>query len=214
MSRTFEILFRLIVLIYGIPSNESTTGESVDDWTQCPPPSSRFKVLINVSIKQCTTECETRPACVALGYLRRPSVCELYDKPADGGGPGSSTATSHCIFVNRENIKQQDGDSCNCPTWSVCDRKSNTCTIKECKPLRNVQNGKILGNRYDVGARLRVICDAGYKEDMDITTLTCADCGLWSHVPSCVPKFKIPAVVTSPQTLQGFCNYFAFNHSL
>ncbi|WAR25270.1 hypothetical protein MAR_010974 [Mya arenaria] len=154
MTRLFEYRFRFTILICAIPSYISARIVSVDDWTQCPPPSSRFRVLTGLTVEQCAAECEERPACVTLGYLRHP----------------------------------HDGNPCGCPTWSVCDRKSNKCTIKECKPPRNVNNGTILGNRYDVGAKLRVKCDVGYYEEKDMTSPTCTESGNWSHVPSCVSK--------------------------
>ncbi|XP_052778366.1 uncharacterized protein LOC128215802 [Mya arenaria] len=186
MALTFEYVFRLTIIICAIPSYISARIVSVDDWTQCPPPSSRFRVFTGVTVEQCAAECEARPACVTLGYLRHPHVCELFYKPEDG--PVNVIGTSHCHCVNRENLEEEDGNPCGCPTWSVCDRKSYKCTIKECKPPRNVNNGTILGNRYDVGAKLRVKCDVGYYEEKDMTSLTCTESGNWSHVPSCVSK--------------------------
>ncbi|WAR25434.1 hypothetical protein MAR_011138 [Mya arenaria] len=194
MALTFEYVFRLTIIICAIPSYISARIVSVDDWTQCPPPSSRFRVFTGVTVEQCAAECEARPACVTLGYLRHPHVCELFYKPEDG--PVNVIGTSHCHCVNRENLEEEDGNPCGCPTWSVCDRKSYKCTIKECKPPRNVNNGTILGNRYDVGAKLRVKCDVGYYEEKDMTSLTCTESGNWSHVPSCVSKTTTTSIIT------------------
>ncbi|WAR31697.1 hypothetical protein MAR_034239 [Mya arenaria] len=152
MTRKFEDILRLTILICAIPPNESTRIASVDDWTKCPPPSSRFRVFTDVSLEQCVAECEARSACAALGYLRTPHVCELYDKPA------------------------------------------------ECEPVRNVAHGKILGNRYDVGAKLRVLCDVGYVAENNMASMTCGGNGSWSHVASCVPKLNNSAVVNSTQS--------------
>ncbi|XP_052789101.1 uncharacterized protein LOC128223769 [Mya arenaria] len=194
MTRKFEDILRLTILICAIPPNESTRIASVDDWTKCPPPSSRFRVFTDVSLEQCVAECEARSACAALGYLRTPHVCELYDKPAGEDGSGKATTNSRCLLV-------QEGEApCGCPRWRVCDRKSKTCTVKECEPVRNVAHGKILGNRYDVGAKLRVLCDVGYVAENNMASMTCGGNGSWSHVASCVPKLNNSAVVNSTQS--------------
>ncbi|WAQ98347.1 hypothetical protein MAR_022720, partial [Mya arenaria] len=161
MTRKFEDLFRFSIFICAVPPNESKKTVSVDVWTQCPPPSSRFRVFTGMSLEQCAAECEARPACAVLGYLRTPHVCELYEQPAG---------------------------------------------VDECEPVRIVDHGKILGNRYDVGAKLRVLCDVGYVAENNMTSMTCGANGSWSHVASCVLKFNKTSVVNSSQsTLESVC---------
>ncbi|XP_052791501.1 uncharacterized protein LOC128225639 isoform X2 [Mya arenaria] len=200
MTRKFEDLFRFSIFICAVPPNESKKTVSVDVWTQCPPPSSRFRVFTGMSLEQCAAECEARPACAVLGYLRTPHVCELYEQPAGVDGSGKATSASHCLLV------QKGEDSCGCSHWSVYDRKSKTCTVQECEPVRIVDHGKILGNRYDVGAKLRVLCDVGYVAENNMTSMTCGANGSWSHVASCVLKFNKTSVVNSSQsTLESVC---------
>ena len=49
-----------------------------------------------------------------------------------------------------------------------------------------MSNGDLTGTGNRAGAVRTVVCDTGYVEQLNVTTITCESSGTWSHTPMCI----------------------------
>ncbi|XP_060556973.1 uncharacterized protein LOC132717505 [Ruditapes philippinarum] len=140
-----------------------------------------FLITTDHSLQQCVEQCAERGNCEAVRYRRFLHMCDLYT---------DSLTTS----VQRDFLTISRSDMLIPDTFKVCGVNGVTCPKKECSPFTSLAYGKILGNMNQIGSKKAILCDQGFEEVNNVTTMVCQNDGNWDYTPTCqdINECEIP----------------------
>ncbi|XP_060604290.1 coadhesin-like isoform X2 [Ruditapes philippinarum] len=149
----------------------------------------RLQFISGISVTHCVKECAARTHCKALRFRNRINVCELF---ASSLQDLTLTTGSITLQEGEQNITKSPCQD-NCKYGEVCETNESdvsTCVVKECVNITIPENGFILGNKRDIGKRIRYKCNVGYVEsNAEIGTVAeCLYTGDWSTFTECIPS--------------------------
>ncbi|XP_060572500.1 uncharacterized protein LOC132730560 [Ruditapes philippinarum] len=144
----------------------------------CRSEENRFYVMEGKTIEQCVDECRARKHCESLNYRTKINLCELFSTTNP-----DNLSHGDCIYADKRNLQPFQN---HCKYGEV--QETTGCVIKECVNMTIPENGMVLGNMMTVGAKIRYICENGYKlKDNRYTSVAeCLNTGHWSDNAECV----------------------------
>ena len=153
------------------------------------------------SLSECSKECEDRPACAALDYIRTFHICKLYSRH-----DYVPTKVVLMPAVIHEYFAKYTAINSSTSVLVKCDQ-SNVCALTGC-PLPVVDNGELRGTLVRFGARIQLECHYDFIA-MNGSSAVCVGTGFWSHELRCVRE---SAVTTTTMTnnieeITGKCSY-------
>ncbi|XP_045208463.2 uncharacterized protein LOC123560316 [Mercenaria mercenaria] len=176
------ILYKIVcVLTYiYIKANDVELSYLVTSYGQCQTGNGHFSLFQGFSITDCVVQCGLRPRCMALNFRSQGNICELFSSDS-----GSTIKGGRCLLVKRSDIRNIKTPCKRCFGGQICDADSKLCIHKECKHSPKLKNGKVLGNRKEVGMTLRYTCDYGFKRNNNVHGAKCLQSGKWNQTAGC-----------------------------
>ena len=137
-----------------------------------------FHSFVNKSFTDCVKACSGIQKCQSISYILEADFCEL--SHLDTSNDALETL-SGSLFISKDNWKYDIPSKCfQCSEKEMCSVDNSGywyCRVYRCLSPITVQNAKMFGNRFNVGAKRLYTCSNGQKE-MSV----CQSNGSWSSI--------------------------------